>query len=147
MPLLDCPHQIGDIEMNKKINIILSIGALILSAAVAHADTTFSSPAFVKQATGSGFSRMDTTSIMKPMMDIISAVPRVDTSGLANNLAFITQTGDFNTANIEQVGSRNVGLIQQIGYANSASITQTGNGHQAFVFQQGRNNMAIISQR
>jgi minor curlin subunit len=133
--------------MKNKINLILSIGVFILSSASAQAGTTFSSPAFVQQATGSGFSRMDTTSIMKPVIDIISAVPRVDTSGLANNLAFITQTGDFNTANIEQIGSRNVGLIQQIGYANSASITQTGNGHQGFVFQQGRNNMAVISQR
>lgn len=133
--------------MNKKISLILSIGAFMLSSVAAQAGTEFLSPAFVQQATGSGFSSMDTTSIMKPVMDIISAVPRADTSGLANNLAFITQTGDFNTAGIEQVGSRNVGLIQQIGYANSASITQSGNAHQAFVFQQGRNNMAVISQR
>ncbi|CAN7688828.1 hypothetical protein LJR098_002314 [Rhizobium sp. LjRoot98] len=133
--------------MNNKIKTILYISAFIFSAASAQAGTAFSSPAFVKQATGSGFSRMDTTSIMKPLMNIISAVPRVDTSGLANNLAFITQSGDFNTANIDQLGSRNVGLIQQIGYANSASIAQTGNSHQAFIFQQGRSNMAVISQR
>ena len=133
--------------MNNKMKFVFASLGFILSANLAHAGSDFSSPAFVRQATGSGFSNLDTTAIMKPVMDVISAVPRVDTSGLANNLALISQNGDFNTANIEQSGSRNVGLIQQIGYMNAASITQTGIGHQAFVFQQGRNTTAVIHQR
>ena len=133
--------------MNNKKAFVLSVLGVILSSNLAHAGSDFYSPAFVRQATGSGFSSLDTTAIMKPVMDLISVVPRVDTSGLANNLALISQSGDFNTANVEQTGSRNVGLIQQIGYMNAASITQTGVGHQAFVFQNGRNNTAVIHQR
>ena len=107
------------------------------------------SPAYVQQASGSGASAgaLDTAAIFKPSMDIMAAIPRVDTSNLTGNLSFVYQSGDFNTASIEQTGSRNVGLISQIGYFNSATITQTGTGHQAFVSQQGRNNDAIIRQR
>jgi minor curlin subunit len=107
------------------------------------------SPAFVQQATGHSASAgtLDTAAIFKPSLEIMAAVPRVDTSNLVGNLSFIYQSGDFNTASIDQTGSRNVGLISQIGYANSAAITQVGTGHQAFISQQGRNNVAIIRQR
>ncbi|MEI2297362.1 hypothetical protein [Ensifer sp. MJa1] len=120
----------------------------LASASAAMAGTEFSSPAFVQQATGdAGFASLDTAAIMKPVMDLVVATPRVNTSTLAGNLSFVYQSGDFNTASIQQSGSRNVGLIQQIGFMNSATISQTGVGHQAFISQQGRNNVAIISQR
>ena len=101
--------------------------------------------AYVNQASAGGFARMDTASIMAPIMQVARDMPRVDSGN--SSLALVWQEGDFNTSSIEQSGGRNVGLIRQIGYHNSAAIQQTGSGHQAMIFQQGRNNTAIISQR
>ncbi len=131
---------------NKTLALAAAILGLFANGAVAG---PIMSPAYIQQASGSGASAgtLDTAAIFKPSMDIMAAVPRMDTSTLVGNLSFVYQSGDFNTASIEQTGSRNVGLISQIGYFNSATITQTGTGHQAFVSQQGRNNVAIIRQR
>lgn len=133
--------------MNKKA-IALAV-AIVTTFATGAAAGSAQSPAYIEQASSNGVSAggLDTAAIFKPSMDIMAAVPRVDTSNLVGNLSFVYQSGDFNTASIEQTGSRNVGLISQIGYFNSATITQTGTGHQAFVSQQGRNNVAIIRQR
>lgn len=131
---------------NKTIVLAFATLGLFANGAVAG---PIMSPAYIQQASGSASSAgmLDTAAIFKPSMDIMAAVPRMDTSNLAGNLSFVYQSGDFNTASVEQTGNRNVGLITQIGYFNSASITQVGTGHQAFVSQQGRNNVAIIRQR
>ncbi|WP_296038699.1 hypothetical protein [uncultured Agrobacterium sp.] len=137
--------------MRKKLvmHIVSLIAALGASTAIAGPATP--SLAFVQQATGgaggSSAALMDTASIFKPSMDVLTSAKSMDTSDLVGNLSLVYQSGDFNTASIEQTGSRNVGVIQQIGYMNSASITQAGVGHQAFVRQEGRNNVAIIRQR
>ncbi|WP_082520349.1 hypothetical protein [Rhizobium sp. Root482] len=133
--------------MTRTTHFIIACGIAFLSCTSAKAGPAFTSPAFVQQASGSGYARMDMSSIMKPVMDLVSNASSVNASGLANNLVFVNQTGDFNTATIEQTGARNVGFIQQIGYNNAASVTQSGVGHQALVFQQGRNNTAFIRQR
>lgn len=133
--------------MNRTANFIVACGVAFLSCSSANAGPAFASPAFVQQASGSGYASMDTSSIMKPVMDLVSHASSVNASGLANNLVFVDQSGAFNTATIEQTGTRNVGFIQQIGYNNAASVTQSGVGHQALVFQQGRNNTAFIRQR
>lgn len=135
---------------SKKVMLIVSLFAgLGGSSAIAGPATP--SLAFVQQATGGGAGSsaalMDTASIFKPSMEVLTSVKAMDTSDLVGNLSLVYQSGDFNTASIEQTGSRNVGIILQIGYMNSASITQTGVGHQAFVRQEGRNNVAIIRQR
>lgn len=136
---------------NKSVMLIVSlVAALGASSAVAGPATP--SLAFVQQATGgsaggSSAALMDTASIFKPSMEVLTSVKAMDTSDLVGNLSLVYQSGEFNTASIEQSGNRNVGIIQQIGYMNSASITQNGVGHQAFVRQEGRNNVAIIRQR
>lgn len=136
---------------NNPVMIVVSLIAL-LGASTAVAGPATPSLAFVQQATGGSAGGgsaglMDTASIFKPSMEVLTSVKAMDTSDLVGNLSLIYQAGDFNTASIEQTGSRNIGVIQQIGYTNSASITQTGVGHQAFVRQEGRNNLAIIRQR
>ena len=120
--------------------------AACLSTSGFAAETDFSSPAFVRQATGTGYSSLNTSAIMKPAFSMISAIPTF-TAPTAGNLANTLQIGDFNVANIEQSGIGNVGLIQQTGYMNTASISQQGSNHQAFISQQGNNNVAIIRQR
>lgn len=130
----------------KKIATSIAAAACLLSTSSFAADSYSTSPAFVRQATGTGYSSLDTSAIMKPAFSMISAVPAF-TAPTAGNLANTLQIGDFNVANIEQHGVGNVGLIQQVGYANTASISQEGSGHQAFISQQGRNNVAIIHQR
>jgi hypothetical protein len=122
------------------------IGIFAAQASVA-AESYMSSPAFVKQASGSGFSTLDTASIMKPVLDMVAAMPAADARPTAGNLADTLQIGQFNVANIDQTGFGNVGLIQQVGSMNTASITQVGTGHQAFISQRGSNNVAIIRQR
>jgi hypothetical protein len=143
------PHteKRGDKKMKNK-TIALAVAFLGTFATGAAAGPAMS-PAFVQQASGYSASAgaLDTAAIFKPSMEIMAAVPRMDTSNLAGNLSYVYQSGDFNTASVEQTGSRNVGLISQIGYFNSAAITQVGTGHQAFISQQGRNNVAIIRQR
>lgn len=136
---------------NTSVTLIFSLIAG-LGASSAIAGPAAPSLAFVQQATagsvgGSSAPLMDTASIFKPSMEVLTSVKAMDTSDLVGNLSLVYQSGDFNTASIEQTGTRNVGIIQQIGYMNSASITQTGVGHQAFVRQEGRNNVAIIRQR
>jgi len=129
--------------INKTIAFTVFFLAAVATTAVA------GSPAFVQQASGynANTGTLDTAAIFKPSLDIIAAVPRIDTSSLVGNLSYVYQSGDFNAASIEQTGSRNVGLISQIGYFNSAAVTQVGTGHQAFISQQGSNNIAIIRQR
>lgn len=136
----------------------MRINAVLLAAAVAttliapsaFAGSANSSPAFVQQAIGYGAGNgfLDTATIFKPSLDVISSAARAagGPDSLAN-LSMIYQSGDLNTATINQSGARNVGLIQQIGYMNSASISQSGIGHQGFISQQGSNNIAIIRQR
>jgi len=130
---------------------IFAISAMIIGTFFAHgsfaAESYLNSPAFVKQASGSGFSTLDTASIMKPVLDMVASMPSVDARPAAGNLADTLQIGQFNVANIDQTGFGNVGLIQQVGSMNTASITQVGTGHQAFISQRGSNNVAIIRQR
>lgn len=130
---------------------ILAVSAMFVGVLVAGnsfaSESYLSSPAFVKQASGSGYSTLDTAAIMKPVLDMVASMPSVDARPTAGNLADTLQIGQFNVANIDQTGTANVGLIQQIGYLNTASITQVGTGHQAFISQRGNNNVAIIRQR
>lgn len=135
--------------MKKFATISTFILGTLVSVSAAAAGPEFSSPAFVQQAVvgGAGFASIDTSAIMKPVMDLVVSAAPASTLSTSGNLSFVYQSGDFNTASIDQSGSRNVGLIQQIGYLNAASITQSGVGHQAFIAQEGRNNVAIIRQR
>ncbi len=130
---------------------IVAISAMLIGSLFAQesfaADTYMSSPAFVKQASSAGVSMLDTASIMKPVLDLVSAMPTADMRPTAGNLADTLQIGQLNVASIDQTGSGNAGLIQQAGSMNTASITQVGNNHQAFISQRGNNNVAIIRQR
>jgi hypothetical protein len=129
-----------------KILVSAFVLACALSTQAFAADSYLSSPAFVRQATGSGFSSLNTSAIVKSSFSMMSSIPSF-TAPTSGNLANTLQIGDFNVANIEQSGVGNVGLIEQVGYSNTASITQDGGSHQAFISQQGHNNVAIIHQR
>ena len=63
--------------------------------------------AYVNQASAGGFARMDTASIMAPIMQVARDLPRVDSGNSSH--ALVWQEGDFNTSSIEQSGGRNVG--------------------------------------
>ena len=139
-------QQNRETKMKKISASIVVFAACLMSSSSFAAESYLASPAFVRQATGAGFSSLDTSAIMKPAFSMMAAVPSF-TAPTSGNLANTLQIGDFNVANIEQGGVGNVGLIQQIGYSNTASISQEGGAHQAFISQQGRNNVAIIHQR
>lgn len=81
------------------------------------------SPVFVQQASGysAGAGSLDTAAIFKPSMELIAAVPRMDTSNLAGNLSYVYHSGNFNTASVHQTGSHNVSLIQLIALEESTS--------------------------
>ncbi|MBO9172250.1 MULTISPECIES: hypothetical protein [unclassified Rhizobium] len=118
----------------------------LLANASHAADGYMSSPAFIQQVSGTGFSSLSTSAIMKPLMDMSASMPSVANSPTSGNLANTLQVGEYNMASIEQSGSGNIGFIQQSGTYNTATITQSSIGNQAFVSQQGRNNVAIIHQ-
>lgn len=129
---------------------ILAAFAFISTGLLSHvsfaADGYLSSPAFIQQVSGTSFSSLSTSAIMKPIMDLSASMPSVANAPSSGNLANTLQVGEYNIASIEQSGSGNIGFIQQSGTYNTATITQSGIGNQAFVSQQGRNNVAIIHQ-
>lgn len=126
---------------------ILASAAFLITCAISSGAMSgeFNSLAYVNQVDAVGFSRLDTASIVAPMVQMARDLPV--SNSRSSNLGLVWQEGDFNRSSIDQQGTGNVGLIRQIGYANMATIQQSGRGHQAMIFQQGRNNTAIISQR
>jgi hypothetical protein len=60
-----------------------------------------------------------------------------------NDVAYIGQPGDLNTATEVQQGSHNNAHIQQSGQNNTATQTQIGESNQAKIKQAGNRGVAI----
>lgn len=123
----------------------LATAAAFALPAVAQA-SDLASLAYVNQIESAAVVQMDTASLMKPVVQLVTEIQTARGSG-AGNLSGVFQEGEFNTASIQQSGLSNIALVRQIGSGNVAMIDQRGRGQQAAVFQQGRGNTAIISQR